>query len=138
MKKLLKAQDIKTLFIVDDTAYPKETFEQMILAAKRSANWGASTDADLTITHCDTIDGQFVAFDVINVIPPVSGVAQVEVNLVAMKDYFKISIEEDGGNDIVDVVAILADDRLIAEAVSAELPVNVTPRSTLSLDAFEI
>lgn len=138
MKKILKAQDISVVFVTDDAAMDKGAFEQLILACKRSANWGVSTDADLTITHCDTVDGTYTAFATINVAPGATGTVLEEVNLVAMKQFFKISIEEATGNDIVDVVAIFADDRLVDTADVLPLVVNPTPRDTLSLNAYNI
>lgn len=138
MKKLLKAEEIKTLFVVDGTAYDKDMFEQLIIAAKRSAEWGASTDADITITHCDTVDGTYVAFDTINVAPAASEVVQFEVNLVAVKQFFKIGIEKIVADPILDVVGILADDRYVEEATSLDLVVDPTPRTVLSLDSYVI
>ena len=138
MKKLLKAEEIKTLFVVDATAYDKDMFEQLIIAAKRSSFWGASTDADITITHCDTVGGTYEAYDVINVAPGAGEVVQFEVNLVGVKQFFKIGIEKIATDPILDVVGILADDRYVEEATSLDLVVNPTPRAVLSLDSYEI
>lgn len=138
MKKLLKAEDIQTLFVEDATAYSKGMFEQLIIAAKRSANWGASTDGDITITHCDTSGGIYEAFDVINVAPGAGEVVEVEVNLVAMKQFFKLTIEKIVTDPILDLVAIFADARVIEAVVSLETPTNPTPRPVKALDSYVI
>jgi hypothetical protein len=139
MKKFLKAQDIKVEFIVSADVYDKAAFEQLILVSKRSLGWGVNTNADLIITHCDTDDGSFVAFKTIYVAPGATGTVLDEVNLVAMKQFFKIGIEADGPAALVEVVAIFTDNRLVNTAEDVlPLVVNPTPTDTLVLNSFSI
>ena len=141
MNKVLKADDIKVLLIASGTAYPKEVFEQMIVAFQRGAGWTDETTADIVITHCDTSGGQYVAFDTLTVdVPGAGAVGQVEVDLVAMKDYFKFTLEVDGGTPtelILDVIAVLADSRNVDTATSKELP-DGTPRAVLSESFYNL
>lgn len=141
MNKVLKADDIKVLLIASGTAYPKEVFEQMIVAFQRGAGWTVETTANIVITHSEASDGDFVAFDTLAVaVPGANEVGQVEVDLVAMKDFFKFTLEDDGEvapELILDVIAVLADSRNVDTATSKELP-DGTVRPLLSESFYNL
>lgn len=134
MKKMLKADEIKIFSIASGVAVAKADYEQLILAVQRSAVWAAETDADVTITHSDASNGTFTAFKVINVAPGAGESVQFQVNLVGVKDFFKITFEQNATPaDLLVGDAVLADDRDVDTADVEELPVPAVIHPTIVL-----
>lgn len=134
MKKLLKADDISILSVTSGTAIAKEDYEQMIIAASRSAAWVAETEADIVMTHCDTVGGSYTAFKTFTVAPGASEIVQFQVDLVGVKDFFKLASEQNiTPADLLHMDVVLADKRDIDTADVEDLPVPAVIHSTLSL-----
>lgn len=134
MKKLLKADEIKLFAVADGAALAKGRYAQLILAAKRAAVWAAETDADIVITHCATVGGTYTAFKTFNVAPGASDSVQFQVDLVGVKDFFKITLEKNATPAVIlDVIGAFADSEDVDTADVEELPVPAVIFPTISL-----
>lgn len=125
MKKILKADEIKFVFPGAD-AIAKADYAQLIVAAKRGAEW-AGTENALAIHHADAADGDFAEFKEFVLAPGASEVVQFQVNLAGVKDFFKFVADE----DVFVIDAILADDADVDAADVEELPVPAVIHPTL-------
>lgn len=124
MKKHLKADEIKILSITSGGAVAKGDYEQMIVAVQPSAAWVAEPDADVVITHCDTVGGTYTALRTVNVALAADAHVQFQVDLVGAKKFLKLAFERNATPaDLLVGDLVLADKRDVNVADTEELPI---------------